>query len=64
VRAKIPVYWIADLTTNQVEVYADPTGPCDKPDYRQHHVYGPNDRLPVVLDGVEVGQIEIKDVLP
>jgi Uma2 family endonuclease len=63
-RAGIPVYWIANLVERKLEVYTDPTGPADLPDYRQLHDYGPADELPVVLDGVEVGRIPVREMLP
>src|SRR5207249_4276887 len=55
--AKIPVYWIVNLVDRQVEVYTQPSGPCDNPDYLQCHIYGINDEVPLVLDGREVGRI-------
>ncbi|MBI3822819.1 MAG: Uma2 family endonuclease [Planctomycetes bacterium] len=63
-RAAIPVYWIVNLEDRSIEVYSDPTGPADEPDYRKHEVYGENDQAPLVLDGQEVGRIAVKDVLP
>jgi len=63
-RASIPIYWIVNLVDHQIEVYTDPTGPDEQPDYRQKHIFGPSDRIPVVLDGKEIGQIEVKAILP
>jgi Uma2 family endonuclease len=63
-RARIPVYWIVNLSDRQIEVYTDPTGPARKPDYRQRQDYGPDDQVPVVLDGKEVGRIPVRDLLP
>jgi Uma2 family endonuclease len=63
-RAGIPVYWIANLPAGRFELYSDPTGPSDQPDYRQHQTYGPDDELPVVLDGLEVGRLSVRDLLP
>ena len=63
-RAGIPVYWIANLIESRFEVYTDPTGPADQPDYRQRQEYGPDDEIPVVLDGVEVGRLLVRDLLP
>ena len=60
----IPVYWIINLPAGRVEVYTDPTGPAEKPSYRQHRLYGPDDEVPVVLDGREVGRISVKEILP
>ncbi|MBL8799972.1 MAG: Uma2 family endonuclease [Planctomycetia bacterium] len=63
-RAQIPVYWIVNLIERQVEVYTEPTGPADEPDYRQRRDYGPAESVPVVLDGQEVGQIPVGELLP
>lgn len=63
-RAAIPVYWIIDLIKWQVEVYTEPDTQGAPPDYRQRRIYRSTDHLPVVLDGVEVGQILVSDILP
>jgi Uma2 family endonuclease len=63
-RAGIPVYWIANLVENTFEVYTDPTGAAELPDYGQRQVYGPMEEIPVVLDGVEVGRIPVRELLP
>ena len=60
----IPVYWLVNLPHRRIEVYTDPTGPADRPAYRDHRSYGPEDTVPVVLDGREVGRIAVRDVLP
>jgi Uma2 family endonuclease len=63
-RAQIPVYWIINLVDRQLEVYTDPSGPGDQPDYRQRRDYGPADLVPVVLDGKEIGRLPVRDLLP
>ncbi len=63
-RAKVSVYWIVNLIDRCVEVYTNPSGPTENPDYDLPQVYGENDRVPVVLDGKEIGQIEVKAILP
>lgn len=63
-RAGIPVYWIVNLVDRQVEVHADPSGPGDQPVYRQRQVYKPGDSIPVVLDGKQVGKVDVKAILP
>jgi Uma2 family endonuclease len=59
-RADIPVYWIINLTERQIEVYTSPSGA----DYKQRHDYFPDDEVPLVLDGNEIGRIAVKDLLP
>jgi Uma2 family endonuclease len=61
-RASIPVYWIINLVDARVEVYTDPTGPDPNPRYRQRQDYGPAEEVPLVLDGVEVGRIPVRDL--
>jgi Uma2 family endonuclease len=63
-RAAIPVYWIVNIPDRRLEVYSDPTGPTESPDYRQRRDYGPDDDVPLVLDGREVGRIAVRDLLP
>ena len=59
-QAGIPVYWIIDVDDGQVEVYSNP-GPSG---YQSHEVLAPGHVLRVVVDGVEVGEIAVADILP
>ncbi len=63
-RAKIPVYWIVNIPDARIEVYSDPTGPDRKPAYRLRRDYGLEEEVPVILDGLEVGKVAVKDVMP
>ena len=63
-RARVPVYWIVNLVDRQIEVYSDPTGSAKKPEYRRREEYSDKAAVPVVLDGKEVGRVQVKDVLP
>lgn len=63
-KAGIAVYWIVNLIESQIEVYTQPIPNAKRADYRQFHAYGPTDQVPIVLDGVEVGQVAVKEVLP
>ena len=58
--AGIPVCWIVDVVARQVEVYSRP-GPAG---YGAHEVLMPGHVLAVVIDGVEVGEIAVDDILP
>jgi hypothetical protein len=62
-KAKIAVYWIVNLVDRRVEVYTQPRG-GKKPTYKQHTDYGPDELVPVVIAGTQVGTIAVKDVLP
>jgi Uma2 family endonuclease len=63
-RALFPVYWIVNLPEGIVEVYTDPSGPTEQPGYRQRQDYGPDDAVPLVLDGREIARIAVRDLLP
>ncbi len=58
--ASIAAYWIVNLPGRCIDVYAQPTGPS----YADHQTYGPDDAVPVLLDGVEVGRVPVREVLP
>jgi Uma2 family endonuclease len=59
-KAGIPVYWIVNVDDGQVEVYSNP-GPSG---YQSHEVLAPGHVLRVMIDGVEVGEIPVADILP
>ncbi len=59
-----PVYWIVNIPNRRVEVYGGPSGPSDRPGYRTCRHFGPGERVPVVLDGREVGTVAVDDFLP
>jgi Uma2 family endonuclease len=56
----VPVYWIVNVDDGQVEVYSDP-GPSG---YQSHEVLAPGHVLSVMVNGVEVGEIPVADILP
>jgi Uma2 family endonuclease len=59
-RVGIPVYWIINMVHRQVEVYTGP-GPGG---YLTPTVYAPGQSVPVVIDGRELGEIAVNDILP
>ena len=63
-RAGIAVYWLVNLVNQQIEVYTQPTQSGKQPDYKQHHIYHSSDMLPVILNGTEIGQIAVRELLP
>jgi Uma2 family endonuclease len=63
-RAEIPVYWIVNLLDNQIEVYTNPSGPVEQPDYRQRQDYGLSDTVPVVIAGLEIGHLPVRELWP
>jgi Uma2 family endonuclease len=56
----IGIYWIVNLIDRQVEVY---TGPSSD-GYASCVIFKPGQSVPVVIDGVEVGQIAVAEILP
>jgi Uma2 family endonuclease len=59
-RGGISVYWIVNLIDRQVEVY---TGP-NLDGYSSCVMFKPGQSVPVMIDGVEVGQIAVAEILP
>ena len=62
-KASIPVYWIVNLVNNQIEVYTQPSGSTEQPDYESREVIDATSTLPVILDGTVVGTLAAKDIL-
>jgi Uma2 family endonuclease len=64
--AGIPEYWIVHVAKRQVEVLRDPyPAKGRKPSgYRESSILSRRDKLCLVLDGVELGRIELAEVLP
>lgn len=60
---RIPVYWIVNLINCRVEVYTQPRG-GKNPGYKQQTSYGPDDEVPVVVGGKELGRIKVSELLP
>jgi Uma2 family endonuclease len=63
-RARVATYWIVNLIDRQIEVYTEPSGPSDKPDYRNREDYQPEKSIPVIVGGNEVGRPNVADLLP
>lgn len=63
-RNRIPVYWIVNLVDNIIEVYTQPSGPTESPDYASRQDFARGDMIPVVLDGVNVASLPVADLLP
>jgi Uma2 family endonuclease len=59
-RAGIPSYWIINVIDGQVEVFSNP-GPSG---YGSIEVLAPPHVLRVLIDGVEVGEIPVAEILP
>lgn len=62
-RARIPIYWIVNLIDRQVEVYTEPKG-GKAPAYRRRTDYSIDSIVPLIIEGVEIGQVSVRDLLP
>ncbi len=62
-KAALPVYWIVNLIDRQIEVYSEPTGPAERPDYRDRRDYAETGELPLVIDGREIARIPVREVI-
>lgn len=63
-RALIPIYWVVNLVARRVEVYTRPAVVDGRDVYESAEFLGPGDVVPLVLDGVEVARIPVRDILP
>lgn len=63
-RAGVPVYWILNLVDRQIEIFNDPTGETDRPDYRTREIVPADGEVAVVINGREIGRLKLKDLLP
>ena len=62
--AGVPTYWIVHIPRRQVEVYRQPIGRGKNATYQAADVYGADASVPVVVAGVEVGRIPVREILP
>jgi hypothetical protein len=62
--AGVTIYWIVNLVDRQVEVYSAPSGPAEPVGFRHCDVYQVGQHVPVVIDGVEIGQIAVTAIMP
>ena len=63
-RAGIAVYWVMNLLDRRIEVYREPAAAAKPPDYRHRQDYGTGDNILVEIEGVEVGLLAVKELLP
>jgi Uma2 family endonuclease len=63
-RAGIVCYWIVNLIDSQIEVYTLPSGPTTDPHFAQRVDYRRADTVPLVLDGIPIANLAVRDLLP
>jgi Uma2 family endonuclease len=59
----VAVYWIVNLPLRQVEVYSAPAGRGKSAGYREIKIYRPDEEVPLILEGRELGRIKVSEVL-
>lgn len=52
------------MVEKRLEVYADPSGPSQRPDYHQRRDYGPSEEVALVLEGREAALLPVQSMLP
>jgi Uma2 family endonuclease len=57
-RNRLPVYWIINIPSETVEVYSDPKA-GRTPTYLTRTDFARGSRIPVLIDGTEVAEIEV-----
>ncbi len=60
---QIPVVWIVNLSRNVIEVYTNPTGPGELPEYQAMIALKPGDPIAVVLDGAQAVVLDVGQIL-
>jgi Uma2 family endonuclease len=60
--AGIPIYWILNLNDRRLEVHTKPV-PNEKR-YEEKLIYDADSLVPFVIEGEEIAQLAVKDLLP
>lgn len=60
---RVPTYWIVNIPERRIEVYSSPAGRGGAAQYRDRKDYGPNDEVPVMIEGREIGRIKVGDII-
>jgi hypothetical protein len=60
-RGGIPIYWVINLTDQTLEVYTQPSGSTNSPNYGSHQTLTLADSVDLILDGSIIGSIPIVD---
>ena len=62
-RESIPIYCIVNLVELCIEVYTNPTGKVKNPTYRSRKDYGVKKKVPIIVDGKQVGSVVLEKLL-
>jgi Uma2 family endonuclease len=60
----VPSYWIVNIDAATIEIHGDPAGEGRSAEYRESRSFGPDDEIPVTIDGREVGRVAAREILP
>jgi Uma2 family endonuclease len=63
-RAGISTYWIINLIDRCIEIYQRPDQAAPEPLYLDKQVRNEGESIELVVDGVKIGQIAVRDLLP
>ena len=63
-RAGIANYWIINLVNETCEVYSKPHNSFDESDYQNCTIYDSVHEVPVIIDDQEIGQLNLRSLLP
>ncbi len=63
-RANVPVYWIVNLVDRCIEVYTEPSGSAETPDYGKRQRFAEDDQIPVTIGGQELAHVPVRAMLP
>ena len=63
-RAGISVYWIVNLSQQQLEVYTQPNNSTETPTYEQSQFYSLGSRVTVAIATQTIGSITVDDLFP
>jgi len=59
----VAVYWIVNLPERRIEVYTAPSGRGRLAVYQDAKIFGPDDEVPLTIDGRELGRVKVSQVL-
>ena len=62
-RAGIPIYWLVNLVENRIEVYTQPSGPCEDPAYASCEMFTAGQSIPLTLDGKVEATLDVSEFL-
>lgn len=60
----IPVYWILNIPSRQIEVHTVPISTGFDPTYARREVFTEDDTVPIVLDGNIIAEVPVMELLP